>query len=204
MTRNSKNFGPDGRLHPELAAEVTEAGVTLEYLSDLKKVLARFAERRPVPHDDARLQARLSARSTTAWLHQFIVAEVASGPFEACVVDLKDEALFLEWTHFDGWLSTPVVEIIGWSDEADYVAADVSRLAATVKVLATGFARTLGFGFTPTAKLVAFTVDVRVIFGEDSLTALSVSGLHPVEDEHKPAAASAARRASTAIQEDLW
>lgn len=160
----------------------------MEYLSDLKKVLAQFAERRPVAHDDPRVQARIAAPATAGWLHQFVVAEVTSGRFEACVVDFDDEAPFLEWGDFDQWLSSPIVEILSWSDEAEYVAADVSRLAATVRVLAAGFARRLAPW--QSEALVAFTVEVRVVFGEDSLTALSVSGFRPVEDSEEPAAAA--------------
>ncbi|MER6075895.1 hypothetical protein ABT187_45545 [Streptomyces sp. NPDC001817] len=53
------------------------------------------------------------------------------------------------------------------------------------------------------AELVAFTVGVRVIFGEDSLTALSVSSFRPIDDEFEPAAAAAARRASTASDDHV-
>ncbi|MFJ9565956.1 PIN domain-containing protein [Streptomyces fuscichromogenes] len=198
VTSNSKDFGPDQALHPELATEVTAAGVAVEYLTDLKKVLAQFAERRAVPHDDPRLQAHITAPTTAGWLHQFVVAEVTSGPFEGCVVDFDDEAPFLEWGDFEQWLSSPTVEILNWSDEAEYVAADVSRLAATVRVLAVGVARRLDSW--QSEALVAFTVDVRVVFGEDSLTALSVSSFRPVEDAEEPAAAAAAERARLTLR----
>jgi hypothetical protein len=193
VTSNSKDFGPDQVLHPELAAEVTETGVAVAYLGDLKNVLAQFAERRTVAHDDPRLKERIAASATTAWLHQLLVTEVTPDRFEACVVDFDDEAHFLEWADFDHWLSPPVVQILSWSDEAEYVAADVRRLAATVRVLATGVARRLNPWQTDA--LVAFTVDVRVVFGEGSLSSLSVSGLRPVEDAEESTAAAAAERA---------
>ncbi|WP_261718817.1 PIN domain-containing protein [Streptomyces sp. FZ201] len=198
VTSNTKDFGPDQALHPELAAEVTEASVSVEYLTDLKRVLAQFAERRPVAHDDPRLQARITAPATAGWLHQFVVATVTSGRFEACVVDLDDEAPFTEWGEFEQGLSSPVVEILSWSDQAEYVAADVSRLAATVRVLAAGFARRLDPWQSEV--LVAFTLDVRVVFGAESPTALSVSGSRPVEDAEEPAAMAAAERARLTLR----
>ncbi|GGN46729.1 PIN domain-containing protein [Streptomyces fuscichromogenes] len=201
VTRNSKDFGPNETLHPELAAEVADAGVTVEYLSDLKKVVGRFAERHPVAHDDARLRARISEPSTVGWLHRFVVDDVTSGPFEARIIDLGDEASFPSWVDFEQWLGSPVVEILGWSDAADYVAAGVSRLATTLKVLATGFARRI---VLETEELVAFTVDVRVMFGKDSLTVLSFSDFHSIEDDDEPAVAAAARRASTVIQQAAY
>lgn len=207
VTSNSNDFGPGETLYPELAAEVVEAGVVVEYLSDLKAVLARFTERRPVPHDDARLQELITAPATRGWLHQFVVATLTSGPFEACVVDLDDEAPFLRWTEFDAWLSSPVVEILSSSEEAEYVAGGVSRFVATVKVLAAGLARrsdALWRDLQEPEELVAFTVDVRVVFGESSLTALSASSFHPVADEEESDATAAARRASIVAQDTAY
>jgi hypothetical protein len=200
VTTNSNDFG-EKTLHPDLAAEVAEASVTVEYLSDLNKVLAEFTERRPLPHDDARLYARISSPMVTDWMNQFI-PRVSAGQFEASEVDFDDEAPFVEWRDFEGWISQPAVEILGWRDEVEYVAGDVSRIAATLHVCAAGFARRLNLRLS--AGLAAFVVDVRVVFGEDTLTVLSVDNFRPPEDAEEGTALATAQRAARSVGDSLW
>ena len=192
VTSNSNDFGKDGRLFPELAAEVAEAGVVITYLGDLKKALADFAERQPLDDDEADLPARVADPRTAAWLHQFVVAQVTPDQFDAVVVDFDDEAPFLEWGTFEGWASSPHVSILSFGEAAVYVTGEMTTPTATVRVLAMGYARRLGW-YGEDGVLAAFTFEVRIVFGDNSLTALSVSSLQPPTEDEEDAATEVAR-----------
>lgn len=183
ISLNSNDFGPDGKLFPDLQREAGEAGAEIAYFNDLNKVLEKFSTTSTVAADDTDLNAKVTAPTTAAWLHQFVVSQVASGQFSAATIDFDDhEGVFLDWEDYFELISSPEVRVLSWTSGARYGLADgTSTWAATVRLLVVTYARRLRY--PQDSALAAFTIDVRLLFGTDTLTALSASSTQGVADD---------------------
>ncbi|MFI1379931.1 PIN domain-containing protein [Embleya sp. NPDC020886] len=184
VSGNANDFGPNGTLLPSLAQEVTRAGTTVEYLTDLNEVLAEFARKDTLPDDDPRLTARIGHPSTLEWLRHHVLSELAPDRFEGYVVDFDDhEAPMSAWRDFRTWLAAPAVRVLAWRDAATYAMGDDSAVAVTVRIVVAGVAHRLDSLWGDTQAITAFTTDVRLLFGTDSLTALSATPGRPFTDD---------------------
>jgi hypothetical protein len=171
VSSNVNDFGHNGILFPNMAEEVDQAGVAVEYLNDLNTVISRFAQKVDVPDDDANTAAQIADLLTRGWL-QRTVPQMINVRFSGSVVDFDDEAPLIEWGRFDKWIATPHVEVLSWTDAKRYETGGEATLAATVRVLVVGLAERTEY--MTSEALVAFTTDIRVLLGTSSVTTLSV------------------------------
>jgi hypothetical protein len=183
VSSNVNDFGPNGKLYPDMADEVNVAGVSVEYLTNLDEALSRISRREDLAHDDKGLAGRVTAATTTQALWSFIVESMEGQQVAGAVVDFDDEDPFVEWES--AWFEYQVrmMEVASWSDEASYVVgtadgpgSPVRTLAATVSILVGGEARrwTRRMG-TGDLEPVAFAIDLRLLFGPGSISVASAS-----------------------------
>ncbi|MEV7427757.1 PIN domain-containing protein [Streptomyces sp. NPDC091212] len=178
VSSNVNDFGPNGKLYPDMADEVNVAGVSIEYLTDLDEALSRISRREDLAHDDEGLAERVTAATTTQALWSFIVESMEGQQVAGAVVDLDDEAPFAEWESAWSELKVRMIEVASWSSAASYAVgpadSPVRTLAATVSILVGGEARRwtrrMGSGDLEPA---AFAIDLRLLFGPGSISVAS-------------------------------
>ncbi|MFI8405181.1 PIN domain-containing protein [Streptomyces sp. NPDC085463] len=186
VSQNVNDFGPNGKLYPDMADEVRVAGVNIEYLITLDEALNRISRREDVVHDDADLTSRVRMPETLHALGSFIGA-MEGQQITGAVIDFDDEYPFAEWEHTWYEFKERMWEIASWSDEASYVvgtadspSSSIRTLAATMKILVGGEARRwsrhMGIG---DLEPVAFAIDVRLLFGPGSASVVSAGEPRP-------------------------
>ncbi|NJQ04534.1 DUF4935 domain-containing protein [Streptomyces lonarensis] len=177
-SKNSKDFGIGGGLHPELASEVEAAGGRVEYVEKLEHALAKVSTREECRLTAEQLLARLQDASCIQEILRYIDNSYDQSFVHAAAVGITDDGVAFYWTPKVS-LSVEDIEVIACSDEISYSIRPSEESSGslihsvTATVIALGSAIDSVNRWGAGREAIAFAIDVRVIIGPSSVSVAS-------------------------------